>query len=69
MKQSVFCAQRNAAPHSATKEACHARFESTCFSEIKIYFRNAMRIYPHVAEALTQLGYFGEEGAKEAARR
>ena len=25
----------------------------------KIYFRNAMRIYPHVADALTQLGYFG----------
>jgi len=25
----------------------------------KIYFRNAMRIYPHVAEALKQLGYFG----------
>ncbi len=24
----------------------------------KIYFRNAMRIYPHVAEALKQLGYF-----------
>jgi len=24
----------------------------------KIYFRNAMRIYPHVTEALTQLGYF-----------
>ncbi|NQT11949.1 MAG: amidohydrolase family protein [Planctomycetes bacterium] len=28
----------------------------------KIYFRNAMRIYPHVAEALTELGYFGKDG-------
>jgi len=28
----------------------------------KIYFRNAMRIYPNVAEALTQLGYFGKAG-------
>ena len=27
----------------------------------KIYFRNAMRIYPHVADALTQLGYIGKE--------
>jgi len=32
----------------------------------KIYFRNAMRIYPHVAEALAQLGYFGNESAKSA---
>jgi len=32
----------------------------------KIYLRNAMRIYPHVADALTQLGYFGKEGAKPA---
>lgn len=29
----------------------------------KIYFRNAMRIYPHVKEALTHLGYFSKEGA------
>ena len=35
----------------------------------KIYFRNAMRIYPHLAEALTQLGYFGKDGAEKAARR
>jgi predicted TIM-barrel fold metal-dependent hydrolase len=27
----------------------------------KIYFRNAMRIYPLVADALTQLGYFGKK--------
>jgi len=27
----------------------------------KIYFRNAMRIYPHVADVLKQLGYFGKE--------
>jgi predicted TIM-barrel fold metal-dependent hydrolase len=33
----------------------------------KIYFRNAMRVYPHVAEALTQLGYLGKEGPKQAA--
>jgi predicted TIM-barrel fold metal-dependent hydrolase len=25
----------------------------------KIYFRNAMRIYPHVADTLKRLGYFG----------
>ena len=31
----------------------------------KIYFRNAMRIYPHVGEALTQLGYFGKDKAKK----
>jgi len=30
----------------------------------KIYFRNAMRIYPHVADALKQLGYFGKDGPK-----
>lgn len=30
----------------------------------KIYFRNAMRIYPHVADALKKLGYFGEAEAK-----
>lgn len=30
----------------------------------KIYFRNAMRIYPHVAEALAELGYFGKDGSK-----
>jgi hypothetical protein len=35
----------------------------------KIYFRNAMRIYPHVADALTQLGYFGKDGAKQASPR
>ncbi len=35
----------------------------------KIYFRNAMRIYPHVGEALTQLGYFGQHGTKQAARQ
>jgi len=34
----------------------------------KIYFRNAMRIYPHVAEALTQLGYFGKDEAKKEAQ-
>ena len=33
----------------------------------KIYFRNAMRIYPHIGAALTQLGYFGEAGRKQAA--
>lgn len=33
----------------------------------KIYFRNAMRIYPHVAETLTGLGYFGKaEAVKKA---
>jgi len=26
----------------------------------KIYFRNAMRIYPHVGETLKRLGYFGK---------
>jgi predicted TIM-barrel fold metal-dependent hydrolase len=26
----------------------------------KIYFRNAMRIYPHIADTLKQLGYFGD---------
>jgi hypothetical protein len=31
----------------------------------KIYFRNAMRIYPHVADALTQLGYFGKPESKK----
>ena len=30
----------------------------------KIYFRNAMRIYPHIADALTQLSYFGKDGSK-----
>jgi predicted TIM-barrel fold metal-dependent hydrolase len=34
----------------------------------KIYFRNAMRIYPHIADALTQLGYFGKSGLKKAAQ-
>jgi len=29
----------------------------------KIYFRNAMRVYPHVAGALTQLGYFAAADA------
>jgi predicted TIM-barrel fold metal-dependent hydrolase len=33
----------------------------------KIYFRNAMRIYPHVGETLTRLSYFGKvEAAKPA---
>ena len=33
----------------------------------KIYFRNAMRIYPHIADTLKQLGYFGDaEPAKTA---
>ena len=32
----------------------------------KIYFRNAMRIYPHIAETLTQLGYFPKDGAEKA---
>jgi len=33
----------------------------------KIDFRNAMRIYPRVGDALKRLGYFGsEEAAKEA---
>lgn len=27
----------------------------------KIYFRNAMRVYPHVGEALKTLGYFGPD--------
>lgn len=27
----------------------------------KIYFRNAMQIYPHVAETLTKLGYFADD--------
>ena len=27
----------------------------------KIYFRNAMRIYPHIADTLKKLGYFGKE--------
>jgi predicted TIM-barrel fold metal-dependent hydrolase len=31
----------------------------------RIYFRNAMRIYPHVTDALTQLGYF-KDRPKEA---
>lgn len=34
----------------------------------KIYFRNAMRIYPHIADALKQLGYFGKAGAKKTAQ-
>ncbi len=33
----------------------------------KIYFRNAMRLYPHVSESLTQLGYFGKDVPKKAA--
>jgi len=33
----------------------------------KIYFRNAMRIYPHVAEALTKLSYFGKNGSEKRA--
>lgn len=32
----------------------------------KIYFRNAMRIYPHITDALTQLGYFSKDGASKA---
>lgn len=31
----------------------------------KIYFRNAMRIYPHVSDVLKQLGYFGPVDAKK----
>jgi predicted TIM-barrel fold metal-dependent hydrolase len=27
----------------------------------KIYFRNAMRIYPHITDALKQLGYFPKD--------
>lgn len=27
----------------------------------KIYFRNAMRIYPHIADTLKRLGYFGKK--------
>lgn len=34
----------------------------------KIYFRNAMRLYPHVAETLTRLGYFDKDHVKQAAR-
>ncbi|MFA7003513.1 MAG: amidohydrolase family protein [Verrucomicrobiia bacterium] len=35
----------------------------------KIYFRNAMRIYPHIADALKQLGYFGnDKTAKKSAQ-
>lgn len=34
----------------------------------KIYFRNAMRIYPHLTETLTQLGYFGKGEAEQAER-
>lgn len=34
----------------------------------KIYFRNAMRIYPRIADTLKQLGYLGKDGAKKAAR-
>ncbi|MCX7825413.1 MAG: amidohydrolase [Verrucomicrobiae bacterium] len=33
----------------------------------KIYFRNAMRIYPHIADTLKQLGYFGKVESKKAA--
>jgi predicted TIM-barrel fold metal-dependent hydrolase len=33
----------------------------------KIYFRNAMRLYPHVADILTRLGYFGHAAAKDKA--
>ena len=33
----------------------------------KIYFRNAMRIYPHVGDALKQLGYFGQESKNQKA--
>jgi len=29
----------------------------------KIYFRNAMRLYPHVGDTLKRLGYFGAEEA------
>ena len=32
----------------------------------KIYFRNAMRLYPHVREVLTRLGYLGKEEAAKA---
>lgn len=31
----------------------------------KIYFRNAMRIYPHVGDVLKQLGYFGPAQGKK----
>jgi predicted TIM-barrel fold metal-dependent hydrolase len=31
----------------------------------KIYFRNAMRVYPHIEETLKQLGYFGKVDSKE----
>ncbi len=34
----------------------------------KIYFRNAMRIYPHVGEALTQLGYLGKPASEKTAK-
>lgn len=32
----------------------------------KIYFRNAMRLYPHVGEILKRLGYFGDQKAPES---
>jgi predicted TIM-barrel fold metal-dependent hydrolase len=31
----------------------------------KIYFRNAMRIYPNIADALKQLGCFGKQKSKQ----
>ena len=34
----------------------------------KIYFRNAMRIYPHIADALKQLGYLGKDSPKKTAQ-
>jgi len=32
----------------------------------KIYFRNAMRIYPHITDTLKQLGCLGPDGSKKA---
>jgi hypothetical protein len=47
---------------SGIKEECKMRGLALPLAVLeKIYFRNAMRIYPHIAEALTQLGYFGKE--------
>ena len=31
----------------------------------KIYFRNAMRVYPHIEDTLKQLGYFGKPDEKK----
>ncbi len=52
---------------SGIKDECKMRGLSLPLEVLeKVYFRNAMRVYPHVGEALTRLGYFGgQEAAKK----